>query len=123
MTRWHRDDDPAHALRDRRADLQQAQPKRAHHGATQLGVRERGSHLLKEHEGCRSHEHAKLVRAEACTARAVDLQVVLELLDPVLAVAAVAVEPPDLRGAGVEVGDDVAVVASIYLAVGAQSRA
>lgn len=48
--------------------------------------------LLHQHEGRCRHQTAQLIRPEACAARSVDLEAVMEFLDPVFDVSPLAVD-------------------------------
>ena len=68
-----------------------AQPR--HFGAGTGGARRRQPEFLHQHVGGGSQEDAQLDRPEPTAARAVDLQAIEQVLDPILDVAAGAVDP------------------------------
>ena len=68
-----------------------AQPR--HTGAGTGGARRAQPEFLQEHVGGGGEVHAQLIGPEATATRAVDLQAIEQLLDPILDVAADAVDP------------------------------
>ena len=68
-----------------------AQPR--HLGAGTGGARRAQPEFLHQHVGGGGEEHAQLIGPEATAARAVDLQAIEQLLDPIFDVAAGAVDP------------------------------
>ena len=81
-------DEAAAGADDMDAQLEQPGPQPAHLGA---GARRAGGpqpQFLHEHVGDRRQQHPQLIRPEAAAARAVDLQAIEQLLDPVLDVPA-----------------------------------
>jgi hypothetical protein len=104
-------DDPSHGFDDATADLDQLQAQRPDLRADLVVPRDAAAQLLVEDVRGRSHQHAQLVGREARAAGAIDLEVVLQLLDPVFGVAALAVELVDPAGrAALEIRHDVARV-------------
>jgi len=76
-------DDPTDRDLDPHAELDEllAQGRDLRPGA--IGVVSREAELLHQHVGCRRHQHAELVGPETRAAGPVDLQAVMQLLEPI----------------------------------------
>ena len=85
-------DDAADRADDLDAELEQPVPQPRHLGSGARGVRGAQPQFLHQHVGRRSQQHAELVGPEPAATRAVDLQAIAQFLDPVLDVAAAAVD-------------------------------
>src|SRR5439155_24381773 len=85
--------DPPHRGDDVNAELDQLLAQRPHLGPRPDGARRLETYFLHQHIGRCREQDAQLVGPEARAAGATDLQSDLELLDAVLGLAALAVDP------------------------------
>ena len=104
-------DIPAHTHGDLYADLQQALAQRRHLGARVDGARRAETEFLQQDVRGSREQHAELIRPETRAARAIDLESVMQFLDPILDLAPLAIDrlvhPPRRMG---KIGDDEARV-------------
>src|SRR5439155_24225457 len=74
------------------AELEQLLAQGPDLSASQAGARGGAAHLLEQHIGGGAEQHAQLIGPEPRAAGAIDLDPVMELLDPVLELAACTVD-------------------------------
>ena len=86
-------DDAADRADDVRVELEEPVAQPRHLGVGTGGARRAQPEFLQEHVGGGGEEHAQLIGPEPTAARAVDLQAIEQLLNPILDVAAGAVDP------------------------------
>src|SRR5271156_7071734 len=84
------DDDAAHRAQHARAELQQALSQGPHLRSRALGPGGPQAQFLQQHVGGRRQQHAELIGPEIGATGAVDLESLVQLLDPVFDVPALA---------------------------------
>ena len=112
IARRHRDNYSPGRFGDCRPNLQEPRSERSNRRPRKFVVPKDSAHVLEEHVGSRGEQYSKLIRDVARATRTIDLQVAFQFLDPVLAVAALAIEFPGTLRLVSQIRDEKARVAT-----------